>query len=132
MLSKGVVTRIADHLKHKGFYSHYFLVPKRDGGSRPILNLKPFNKYVRKYKFRLIKTGTLLSMVRRSDFMTSIDLKDAFFHCPVSDRHRKYLRFCLQGECYQYTVLPFGYRLSLITSSRCVKAYGLCGIWTTC
>ena len=53
--------------------------------------------------------------------MTSIDLKDAFFHCPVAERHRKYLRFCFQGECYQYKCLPFGYRLSPITFSLCVK-----------
>ena len=30
-------------------------------------------------------------------------------------------RFCLQGECYEHTCLPFSYRLSLITFSQCVK-----------
>ena len=122
MVAKGAVTRVPDYLAHEGYYSRYFLVPKRDGGSRPILNLKPFNEFVRKYRFRLIGTKSLLSMVRRGDFFTSIDLKDAFFHCPVATRHRKYLRFCLEGESYQYTCLPFGYRLSPITFSRCVKS----------
>ena len=93
MLAKGAVTRVHDYQAQEGYYSRYFLVPKSDGGTRPILNLKPFNKFVRKYKSKLIGTRTLLSMVRRRDWFTSIDLKDAFFHCPMAVRHRKYLRF---------------------------------------
>ena len=45
-----------------------------------------------------------------------------FLHCPVAVWYRKYLRFCPQGECYQYTFLPFAYRLSPISFSRCVKS----------
>merc|ERR1712030_257202 len=33
-----------------------------------------------------------------------------------------YLRFSYWDQCYQYTGLPFGYRLSPITFTRCVKA----------
>ena len=100
MVAKGAVERVPDYLAHEGYYSCYFLVPKRDGERRPILNLKPFNKFVRKYKFRLIGTKSLLSRVKRGDFPSCIDLRDAYFHCPVTPRHRKYLRLCLQGECY--------------------------------
>ena len=32
MVAKGAVTRVPDYLAHKGYYSRYFLVPKRDGG----------------------------------------------------------------------------------------------------
>ena len=67
-------------------------------------------------------TRSLLCMVRSTDWYTSSDLKDAFFQCSVAVRHRKYLRFCLQGECYQYTCLPFSYSLSPITFSQCVKS----------
>ena len=67
-------------------------------------------------------TRSLLSMVRSTDWYTSSDLKDAFFKCLVAVRQRKYLRFCLQGECYQYTYLPFSFSLSLITFSQCIKS----------
>ena len=67
MLSRGAVTKVTDPEKLGGYHSHYFLVPKGTGGSRPILKLEPFNKFVRKYKFTLIKTASLLSIVRRSD-----------------------------------------------------------------
>jgi hypothetical protein len=32
--------------RSKGFYSTFFVVPKKDGGLRPILNLKPLNRYI--------------------------------------------------------------------------------------
>ena len=122
LLSKGAVEKVPAHLQQCGYYSRYFLVPKKDGSMRPILNLKPFNKFVEKVRFKMLRTPTLLSMVKQGDWLSSADLRDAFFHCPVRMGHRKYLRFCYRGQCYQYTCLPFGYRLSPLTFTRCVKA----------
>ena len=45
--------------ERKVFYSSYFLLPKRDGGHRPILNLN-FNFIVRKTSFKM---ETLKSMI---------------------------------------------------------------------
>ena len=44
LLAKGSVEVVPQHLAHEGYYSHYFLVRKKDGGYGPILNLKPFNE----------------------------------------------------------------------------------------
>ena len=124
LLTKGAVEVVPLRMREEGFYSQYFLVPKKDGGFRPILNLKPFNKFVAKAsnKFRMLRTPVLLSMVKQSDWLTSVDLKDAFQHVPVAARHRKYFRFRYREECYQYTRLPFGYSLSPLTFTRCLKA----------
>ena len=40
--------------------------------------------------------------------MCKLDLKDAYLSIPISQSHRKYLKFALQGTVYQYNVLPFG------------------------
>ena len=136
MLAKGAVMRVPTYLAQEGYYSRYFLVPKRDGGKRPILNLKPFNKFVRKYKSRLIGTRTLLSMVRRGDWFTSMDLKDAFFHCPRVVRHRKHRVFLPSRGILTVHMSPF--RLSPLPDHLrrsvccCAKAFGLRGIWTIC
>ena len=124
LLAKGAVEVVPPFLAESGFYSQYFLVPKKDGGFRPILNLKPFNKFVEKAanKFRLLRTPVLLAMVKQSDWLASVDLKDAFQHVPVAERHRKFFRFRYRGTCYQYTCLPFGYSLSPLTFTRCLKA----------
>ena len=40
--------------------------------------------------------------------MTSIDFKDAYFHVPINSQSRKYMRFHIQGQTYQFKALPFG------------------------
>ena len=41
LLAKGAVEEVSPSL---GYYSKMFVVPKKDGGWRPIINLKFFNK----------------------------------------------------------------------------------------
>ena len=45
LLEKCAVKPVPPGQEGKGFYSTYFTVPKKDGGKRPILNLKPFNRH---------------------------------------------------------------------------------------
>ena len=97
-----------------GFYSTYFLVPKKTGDLRPILNLKPINGQIRRPSFKMETVASVMKALKVGDWMTSLDLKDAYFHIPIHPGHRQYLRFCIQDRCYQYRVLPFG----LTTSPR--------------
>ena len=55
---------------------------------------------------------------------TSIDLKDAFFHIPIAPRHRKYLRFTVDGQHYQFRALPFGLGMSPYVFTRVMKSVG--------
>ncbi|CAC5368900.1 unnamed protein product [Mytilus coruscus] len=47
-------------------------------------------------------------LVKSQDWALSHDLKDAYLHIPVHKTHRKFLRFCIQGKCYQFVALCFG------------------------
>ncbi len=40
LLEKGAIEMVPPALSESGFYSRYFLVPKKDGGLRPILDLR--------------------------------------------------------------------------------------------
>jgi hypothetical protein len=91
-----------------GYYSTFFVVPKRDGGHRPILNLKPLNKFVVYKKFRMETAKSVLAYLRRGNWLASVDLTDAYLHVPILPSHRPYLRFGFQGRTYQFKVLPFG------------------------
>lgn len=42
------------------------------------------------------------------DFLASLDLQEAYLHVPILMAHRRFLRFCFQGEHFQYWALPFG------------------------
>ncbi len=63
-----------------GFYSRYFLVPKKDGGLRPILDLRCLNCALMKRSFRLITLNQIFLQIRPGDWFFSLDLKDAYFH----------------------------------------------------
>ncbi len=122
LLEKGAVERVPPNELESGFYSRYFVVPKRDGGLRPILDLRPINRALCKRLFRMITLKQILAQIRPGDWFASVDLKDAYFHIQITPHHRRFLRFAFKGTAYQYSVLPFGLALAPRTFSKCVDA----------
>ena len=51
---------------------------------------------------------SILASLRKGEWVTSIDLTDAYLHVPIHTQSQKYLRFHFQGVTYQFTSLPFG------------------------
>ncbi|KAI3360259.1 hypothetical protein L3Q82_014572 [Scortum barcoo] len=121
LLMKGVISAVPHGEESQGFYSRYFLVPKKTGGVRPILDLSLFNKSIMERRFHMLTIKQVLECVHQDDWFTSIDLKDAYFHVPIIPKHMRFLRFSFQGIQYQYNRLPFGYSLAPRTFSRCVE-----------
>lgn len=122
LLHKGAIELVDSADQFKGFYSNYFLVPKRDGGFRPILDLRRLNRHLKVLRFHMLRTTDVLQAITQGDWFTSVDLKDAYFHVPVTPRHRPFLRFAFEGQAYQFRVLPFGLSLAPRTFTRCVAA----------
>ena len=58
-------------------YFNLFLLPKKDGGQRPVINLNPVNQFVRKRHFKMEGIHTLQEIVRPNNWMVKVDLKDA-------------------------------------------------------
>ena len=91
-----------------GYYSRMFVVTKATGGWRPIIDLSLLNKYVTVSKFRMETVQSVLTSIRRGDWMISIDLKDAYLQVPVHPDSRKFLRFATPRKIFQFKVLCFG------------------------
>ena len=51
---------------------------------------------------------TIRTSLQTGEWVTSIDFKDAYCHIPIQPMSRKYLRFHVQGQTYQFKALPFG------------------------
>ncbi|XP_060741844.1 uncharacterized protein LOC132856323 [Tachysurus vachellii] len=122
LLEKGAIEHVPLPEQDSGFYSRYFVVPKKDGGLRPILDLRALNCTLRTYKFKMLTLKVIVSQIRSEDWFVTIDLKDAYFHISILPEHRKFLRFAFGGEAYQYRVLPFGLALSPRTFTKCMDA----------
>ncbi len=122
LLEKGAIEMVSPALSESGFYSRYFLVPKKDGGLRPILDLRCLNHALMRRPFRMITLKQILSQIRTEDWFCSLDLKDAYFHIQIAPHHRRFLRFAFEGVAYQYTVLPFGLSLAPRTFTKCMDA----------
>ena len=72
--------------------SGIFLLPKKDGTNRFILNLKSFNEFVTHHRFK-INSLTIIKVVTPTCFMASIDMKDAHYSIPLKSEDRKTLVF---------------------------------------
>jgi len=90
------------------FLSRIFLVPKRDGSYRPVVNLRPLNQFMKGLHFKMESLGMMRDLLRNNDWMASLDLKDAYLSVAIWEHHRKYLRFPWQGKVYEFQCLPFG------------------------
>ncbi|KAL0147873.1 hypothetical protein M9458_056832, partial [Cirrhinus mrigala] len=63
LLRKETIEVVPPHDRESGFYSQYFIVPKKDGGLRPILDLHLLNRSVMRLKFKML---TISQVVRSS------------------------------------------------------------------
>ena len=95
-------------LKTDGFFSPIFIVPKKDGGWRSVLNLKALNRYIHTPHFKMEGIASVKDVLQSGDYMGKLDLKDAYLSIPISEQHRKYLRFQWKKMNYEFQTLPFG------------------------
>ena len=88
--------------------SPIFTRPKKDGSHRVIFNLNRLNESVSYHHYKINTLETAIKLIRPSCFMTSIDLKDAYYSIPAALEHQKYLKFIWRDQLYAFTSLPMG------------------------
>lgn len=89
LLAKGAIVPVDPLRDPGGFYSRYFLVPKKTGVLCPILDLRGLNAFLKRFPFRMLCVREVLQAVLQGDWFTSIDMKDAYFHVPIAPQHWK-------------------------------------------
>uniref|UniRef100_A0A1X7V3L1 Reverse transcriptase domain-containing protein n=1 Tax=Amphimedon queenslandica TaxID=400682 RepID=A0A1X7V3L1_AMPQE len=117
MISKGAVTES----QTPPVFSTLFLVPRKDGGQRPVINFKKLNSFISAPHFIIKGIYTLKSLLQKEDWLVKIDLKDAYLSIPISKEHRKYLCFEFRDRFYQFNCHPFGLALAPWVFTKTLK-----------
>ena len=92
LMDKNAVELVQNE-KSLGFFNQLFLVPKPNNHWRPILDLS-------KLRHKMETWETIRTSLQQGEWVTSIDFKNAYFHIPIQEQSRKYLRFHIQGRTY--------------------------------
>lgn len=103
-LERGVIKEV-----HPAGQSTYpFFLIQQGEKLRPILDLRPLNKFIRYHHFKMEGIQVARTMIREQDWFCKIDLKDAYHSVSLSPRAKQHLGFKSKGRVYQFQVLPFG------------------------
>lgn len=65
--------------------------------------------------------SVILDLVQENDFMTSLDLKDAYFSISIHEDYQKYLKKIWEGQLYSFCCLPFGLSSAPRTFTKVLK-----------
>ena len=108
LLLKGAKERVTN-MTSLGYYNRLFLVPKKTGDLRSVILSQP------PHDSATLQDGDArVRPFSHQKWAISIDIRDAYLHVPMHQAVRRYLRFVVNKQVYQFTGLPFG----LATSRR--------------
>jgi hypothetical protein len=118
-LDEGIVVKVPR--SEVAYLNPTFLVPKRGGKFRKILDCRGLNAELRDVHFRMEGVEVTQALIREGDWGTSLDFKSAFSHVPVHPDLRSFLCFEYRGEAYQYRGMPFGVKHAPRVFTRLMK-----------
>ncbi len=108
LLAKDAIEPVPPAEMRQGFYSPYFIVPKKGGDLRPILDLRVLNRALHKLPFKMLTHRRMIKCIQPQDWFAAVDLKDAYFHVSILPRHRPFLRFAFEGRACSTGSSPSG------------------------
>ena len=107
LLNSQAVEEVKDTLS-LDYYSRLFLVTKPDGFFCPIIDIKKLNLFLDIPSLKMETLFSIIAALQPQEWITKIDLKDAYHHILVHVNIHKYFRFVIAGKTYQFHVLLFG------------------------
>ena len=106
MLRKGAIQQVKSEPGE--FLSNLFLVNKKAGGHRPVINIKFLNSLIPYQHFKMEGMHFIKDLLQEHDFLIKIDLKGAYFGILLDESSRKYIRLQWEGNLSEFFCLCFG------------------------
>ena len=86
-----------------------------------IINMRKLNSHIAKEKFKMQGLRDVRNALKPNMYGCVIDISDAYYHVSIHKKSRKYTRFILDGDVYEYLGLPMGLTFSREFSPRFLK-----------
>ncbi|KAA6394373.1 MAG: hypothetical protein EZS28_010104, partial [Streblomastix strix] len=93
-------------------YNPTFIVPRKDGRLRKILDCRRINFFTKHVHFKMDGPEQLRQILQQSDYSTILDIKEAFHDIHVHLNFKQFLGFKFKNRSYTYLGLPIGWNLS--------------------
>ncbi|CAB0042650.1 unnamed protein product [Trichogramma brassicae] len=118
MLAEGVIEPSAS-----SWSSAPVIVKKADGSNRFCIDYRDLNKVTKKDAYPVQNIDAILDKLRRARYITTIDLKSAYFQIAMEESSKKYTAFAVPGAgLFQFTRLAFGLTNAPMTFQRLIDA----------
>ncbi len=109
LLNKNAIEEVRD-TSSPGFYSRLFVVPKKNGKLRPVLDLSSLNEHIVVEHFRMETTRYIRQNIQVYDWAVSIDLQDAYLHVPMCQASRSIFGLSQRGRCFSSKSFRSGFQ----------------------
>lgn len=116
LIKAGIVCETQSH-----YASPAFLVTKKDGGFRLVVDYKMLNEKILPDRYPLPLLQTIFDSLDNSDYFSTLDIRQAFFQQPLHEDCRKYVAFATHKGLYTFKRLPFGLRTSPNAFQRAIN-----------
>ena len=106
LLLKEAISEISS--ENVSFSSALFIIPKKSGGFRPIINLKYLNEFIIYRAFKMENLESIKYLIQENDWFTKLDLLDAYLVVPLNVHSRKFVSFSWDNRQFVFNSLAFG------------------------
>lgn len=104
MLEKDVVEP-----SYSAWCSPVLIVKKPNGENRLCLDSRQLNKVTKRDSYPLPRVSAIIDNLKNARYLSTIDLKSAFWQIPLDDNSKEKTAFAVNGRgLFQFKVMPFG------------------------
>lgn len=107
LMSENIIERVTEDMD-TSFCSSMLVVPKGRDDFRLVIDLRGPNRYINRTPFSMPTLEKILVDLNGSNWFSTIDLSNAFFHIELHENSRHLTNFFTEFGMFRYVRLPFG------------------------